>query len=133
MSFAESFVACMQNAGVDVHPDSVTEEGHFTEAVQYMKSWYDGLDAQTREAMDAATSTEEPVAYLLADANVAPGVPALLDHFDAAVGWSLSTLLDWCLHCIGEASQAGAGQPEQHEPAEPSGQADQAVQAVQAG
>src|SRR6266508_3434234 len=107
MSFADAFTECMQNAGVQVDSGCVTDEGYFTESVNYMKSWFDDLDQITKEAMDAATETSEPVSSLLAEANVAPGVPELLKHYDEAVGWPLSTLLDWTLHCISEASQAG--------------------------
>lgn len=109
MSFAESFAQCMQNAGVAIDPGAVTEESHFTEALNYVKSWFDDLDQVTKEALDAAT-TDDQASYLLAEANVAPGIPDLLNHFDAATGWPLSTLLEWCLHCVQEASTA-AGQP----------------------
>ena len=109
MSFAESFVECMSNAGVHVDASSVTDESHFTESVSYVQSWFNGLDQTTRDALDAAT-TNDNVAHLLAEANVAPGIPELLAHFDAALGWPLSTLLSWCQHCIGEASQANQAQ-----------------------
>jgi hypothetical protein len=109
MSFVESFVQCMQNAGVSVNEASVTEQSHFAASVDYLKQWVDSLDSVTKEALDAAT-TDDHASYLLADAQVAPGVPDLLRDFDNAVGWPLSTLLDWCVHCIQQAEhEAGAG------------------------
>ena len=85
MSFAESFVECMQNAGVQIDASSISDESYFTDSVGYVQSWFEGLDQTTRDALDAAT-TNDNVAYLLAEANVAPGIPELLNDFDAAVG-----------------------------------------------
>lgn len=104
MAFADAFVQCMQNAGVTVDAGVVTEQNHFTESLTYLQQWIGGLESDTKEALDAAT-TNDRAAYLLADANVAPGVPDLLHAFDAATGWPLSTLVDWCVHCAGEAAQ----------------------------
>jgi hypothetical protein len=106
MGFAESFAECMQGAGVHLEPDVVTEEGHFSEAVNYLKSWFDGLPQITREGLDDASAMADPVAAHLVTANVAAGIPDLMNAFDQAVGYPLSTLLDWCLHCIEQARQA---------------------------
>lgn len=113
MAFADAFVQCMQNAGVNIDSGAVTEENHFSDAVNYIQQWINSLDSDTKEALDAAT-TDDQASYLLAEANVAPGVPDLLNAFDSATGWPLSTLVDWCVHCIAEASQQGeSGQGEQ--------------------
>lgn len=104
MAFADAFVQCMQNAGVNIDAGAVTDESHFTESLNYLQQWINGLEGDTKEALDAAT-TDDQASYLLAEANVAPGIPDLLNAFDAATGWPLSTLVDWCVHCISEASQ----------------------------
>jgi hypothetical protein len=106
MAFAESFAECMQGAGVQVDPGAITEEGHFSEAVSYLKSWFDSLPQDTREGLDDASATADPVAAHLVTANVAAGIPDLMNAFDQAVGYPLSTLLEWCLHCIEQARQA---------------------------
>ena len=108
MAFAESFAECMQGAGVNVDPTVVTEEGHFSEAVNYLKSWFDALPQDTKEGLDDASATADRVATLLVTANVAGGIPDLMNAFDQAVGYPLSTLLDWCLHCIEQARQTTA-------------------------
>jgi hypothetical protein len=106
MGFAESFAECMQGAGVQVEPGVVTEEGHFCEAVNYLKSWFDGLPDNTKDGLDDASATADPVAAHLVTANVAAGIPDLMNAFDQAVGYPLSTLLHWCLHCIEQSRQA---------------------------
>jgi hypothetical protein len=107
MSFVESFVHCMSDAGVQVRAESVTDQSHFEPAVRYVASWLGGLEAVTKQAIDAA-STNDEVAYLLPDANIAPGLADLMADFDRAVGWPLSTLLQWCEHCATQAATATA-------------------------
>jgi hypothetical protein len=111
MAFAESFAECMQGAGIHVDPSAVTEEGHFSEAVNYLKSWLEALPQDTKEGLDDASATADPVAAYLVTANVAAGIPDLMNAFDQAVGYPLSTLLDWCMHCIEQARQATAAAP----------------------
>ena len=111
MVFADWFAECMQGAGVQIDPSVVTEEGHFSEAVNYLKSWFDALPEDTREGLDDASTTADPVAAYLVTANVAGGIPDLMNAFDLAVGYPLSTLLDWCLHCIDHARQAVTASP----------------------
>lgn len=108
-NFAQSFADCMQQAGVSVSASSVTEQSFFTDAVNYVKSWFDNLDSSARAALDAANAAgTEKVSGFLVDANIAPGIPDLMKNFDDASGWPISTLLDWCVHCIEQAAQASA-------------------------
>lgn len=108
MSFADDFVQCMSGAGATVQASSVTEQDHFTQAVQYIQTWLQGLDDYSREGYDAAT-TDNPVSNLLVSANVAPDLAGLMSDFDAMTGWPLSTLLQWCVHCAQQAAQGAVG------------------------
>lgn len=108
MAFADSFVECMQNAGVSsIDHSAVTDASHFVPAVQYLQQWFHGLEDSTRNAIDQI-ATNEALAQVLAHAevNVAPGLEQLLAHFDANVGWPLSTLIQWCVHCAEQAQSA---------------------------
>jgi len=107
MGFAESFVECMQGAGVSLDAGAVTDEASFGDAINYVKSWFDSLPAEAKDGLDDASTTGEPVAVYLVEANVAPSVPDLMKAFDAAAGVPLSTLLDWCVHCSQQATAAG--------------------------
>jgi hypothetical protein len=105
MSFAEKFIACMSEAGIRLdNTTTIDDPAYFGEAVNYVKTWFDGLEQNTREAFDAAGSTGEPVAIYFSDEQIAPGLPELMIDFDQNSGWPISTLLDWCLHCIEAAS-----------------------------
>jgi len=103
MAFADSFTQCMSEAGVSVNA-SVTDEDYFIQSIEYLQEWYNGLPSDTQEALDAAT-TNDRASYLLAEANVAPGIADLLDDFDNATGWPLSTLVQWCKHCADQSKQ----------------------------
>lgn len=105
-SFAERFMACMAEANIKLDQTTIEDASFFGDAVSYVKSWFDELDDKAKEVVDAATEIGEPVAVHLSEVNVAPGVPDLMADFDENPGWQLSTLLDWCLHCIDEAQQA---------------------------
>lgn len=108
MSFADDFVQCMSQAGATIRADSVTEQEHFTAAVQYIQSWLQGLDDYSREGFDAA-ATDNSVSNLLVDAGIAPDLGGLMADFDALTGWPLTTLLEWCVHCAQQAAE-GDGQ-----------------------
>ena len=107
MAFADSFAQCMNQAGVHMDASAVTDQQHFQQSINYLKEWFHGLDQTTQEALDAAT-TNDRASYLLAEAQVAPGIPDMLHQFDQATGWPLSTLIQWSEHCISQA--AGGGQ-----------------------
>ena len=109
MAFAESFVECMQASGVSVDAGAVTDESSFDESVKYVKSWLDGLDGQTKEGLDDASTNAEQVAGFLVEANVAPAIPDLMRAFDGSSGVPLSTFLDWCIHCIEQAKSGSEG------------------------
>lgn len=109
MGFAESFAECMQGAGMDVGAHVVTDEASFKDAVNYVKTWFEGLPQEAKEGLDDASATGEPVAVYLSQANIAPSVPDLMESFDKASGVPLSTLLDWCLHCSDQARAAVGG------------------------
>ena len=108
MAFINDFVQCMHDAGATIRPESVVDEAFFKQSVQYIKDWFDSLDELAREGFDAAT-TEAPLFSLLVDANVAPHLGDLMTDFDAMTGWPLSTLLQWCVHCIDQAAPAPVG------------------------
>jgi hypothetical protein len=110
MAFISDFVQCMHDAGATIRPESVVEEEFFKQSVQYIKDWFDNLDELAREGFDAATA-EAPVFSLLVDpnVNVAPHLADLMADFDAMTGWPLSTLLQWCVHCIEQAAPAPVG------------------------
>ncbi|HEY3868124.1 MAG TPA: hypothetical protein VGM10_07225 [Actinocrinis sp.] len=105
MSFADDFVHCMAEAGATIQVGSVTEQDHFTQAVAYIQTWLDSLDEYAREGYDAAT-TDHPVSAVLVEANIAPDLGGLMADFDAMTGWPLTTLLQWCTHCAGQAAQS---------------------------
>jgi hypothetical protein len=109
MAFAESFVECMQGSGVNVDAGAVSDESTLEESVKYVKSWLDGLDGTTKEAIDDASTNPEKVAELLVEANVAPAIPDLMKAFDGSSGVPLSTFLDWCIHCIEQAKSGTEG------------------------
>lgn len=106
MAYAEAFAECMQGSNVNVDPSAVEDPSTFGDAVKYIKSWLDSLDSETRQALDDASQHPERVAGYLVEANVAPGVPALMQAFDATSGMPLSTFIDWCIHCADQASQS---------------------------
>lgn len=106
MAYAESFSECMQGSSINVDPGVVGDPSNFGDAIVYVKSWLDGLDADNRQALDDASQYSERVAGFLVEANIAPAVPALMDAFDASSGMPLSTFLDWCVFCAEQASQS---------------------------
>jgi hypothetical protein len=115
MAFKESFVECMANAGIHVEPDAVTDEEHFDASVRYIKEWYDSLPTETKAGFEAISADEE-FAILLAEdeVGVASYLPDLMRCFDGAHGWPMSTLLEWCEHCVDAAKQAGDDQGGYH-------------------
>jgi hypothetical protein len=110
MAFINDFVQCMYDAGATIRPESVVEEEFFKQSVQYIQDWFNSLDELARAGFDAATE-EHPASSVLVDANIAPHLGDLMADFDAMTGWPLSTLLQWCEHCMEQAAQAPAGQP----------------------
>ncbi len=106
--FAEQFTSCMADAQIRLDETGIADAGYFSDAVRYVKSWFDGLDDRTQAAFDAAAQTGEPVAVHLVNNNVAPGLADLMADFDNNAGWPVSTLLDWCLHCLEIADQSQA-------------------------
>lgn len=106
MAYAEAFSECMQGSNVNIDPGSVGDPSYFGDAVKYIKSWLDGLDSDARQALDDASQHPERVAGFLVDANIAPGVPTLMEAFDATSGTPLSTFIDWCIYCADQASQS---------------------------
>jgi len=105
MAYADSFAECMRGGGIELDPSVVQDESSFGDAIAYIKSWYDELPSETREGLEDASTTGEPVAVFLVDANVAPSVPDLMQVFDAATQFPLSTLLDWCVYCDQQAKE----------------------------
>ena len=83
MAYADAFSECMQGSNITIDPSAVTDPSYFGDAVKYIKSWLDGLDSTAKQALDDASQHPEKVAGFLVDANIAPGVPALLEAFDA--------------------------------------------------
>ena len=106
MAYADAFSECMQGSNITVDPSVVTDPSYFGDAVKYIKSWLDGLESSAKQALDDASQYAERVAGYLVDANIAPGVPALLEAFDATSGTPLSTFVDWCVYCADQASQS---------------------------
>lgn len=62
MGFAESFAECMQGAQIQIDASAVTDEESFPEAINHVKTWFDGLPSDTKEGLDEASATGEPVA-----------------------------------------------------------------------
>ncbi len=106
MAYADAFSECMQGSNINIDPSVVTDPSYFGDAVKYIKSWLDSLDSDSRQALDDASQYAERVAGYLVDANVAPGVPTLMEAFDATSGTPLSTFVDWCVYCAEQAAQS---------------------------
>jgi hypothetical protein len=100
----------MSDQGITISPGSVIDPDTFDQALQYLKSWYDGLEPTFKQAADQLSAANSGPAAALGQVNVAPALPGLLADFDNAIGWPTSTLIDWCVYCVQQARQAATSQ-----------------------
>ena len=111
MAFADDFVSCMSGAGITIEPGAVPEQQTLQGVLDYVKQQVDALSAEDKEALDAATTDAGDASVYLAESDVGlvdSTYVDLLKAFDAAVGFPLSTLLEWCVYCL---QQAAASAP----------------------
>ena len=111
MAFADDFVSCMSGAGITIDPGAVPEQQTLQGVLDYVKQQIDALSSEDKEALDAATTDAGDSSVYLADSDVGLVDGAYIDllkAFDAAVGFPLSTLLEWCVYCVQQAASAPA-------------------------
>jgi hypothetical protein len=110
MAFADDFAACMGNAGIQMDPSVVPDAATLGPVLDYVKQYLQNLDPDVAAGLDAATNAD-PVSVGLADSDVGvvdPSYIGLLQAFDAAIGFPLSVCLQWCDHCLAQASSSGS-------------------------
>lgn len=108
--FAEDFATCMAGGGITVDAASIPDADTFTAVIAYANQYLQGLGPEIAAALDEA-SAAEPINTILADPGVNAIDPAylqLLQAFDAAQGMPLSTCLEWCSYCVGQAVESAA-------------------------
>jgi hypothetical protein len=108
MAFADEFATCMQGGGFNIDAGSVPDTGELSAAIEYLKNYIAGLGAEAAAALDEVTNSD-PMAVIFADGEVGAmnsTYVALLSAFDAVSGMPISTSIQWCEHCIQQASSA---------------------------
>jgi hypothetical protein len=112
MGFAESFVECMSGGGIQIDAGAVPQDANtFRSIVNYVQSavqefgdYHEDFDAATADAgSQVVMSLSHPEV-----GAIDPGYDGLLQAFDQASGFPLSTCLQWSTHCIEEAEAAAA-------------------------
>ena len=105
MGFIESFIECMQNAGVQGDLNSVgTDEQSVRSAVDKLKNTYGGVQGTDKEVVDAITKDLDGAAII-----EAAGAAEFKDVINASVGWTVADILQYCDQCLEQAAQAGEG------------------------
>jgi hypothetical protein len=110
MPFADDFSTCMSGAGITVDANIIPDADTFASVIEYVRNYHRSLDSDIAAALDAATASDD-AATILADPEVNaidPSYIPLLQAFDAASGMPLSTCLDWCEYCIGQARESSS-------------------------
>jgi hypothetical protein len=113
MAFADDFATCMGGAGIQLDPGTIPDAQTLQSVIQYIKDQVGGLDSETSAALDQATSDAGAATIGFTDSSVGivdPAYSAILQAFDAASPMPLSTALQWCDYCVG---QATASNPQQ--------------------
>jgi hypothetical protein len=100
----------MTNANIPVNAASVNVDGPTLQSVvTYLKQEIANF-GDYKGGLDEMTTPAEQSAIVLSHSEVGAVNSAyewLLHAFDAASGIPISTALDWCDHCIQQASAAG--------------------------
>ena len=110
MPFADDFSTCMSGAGITVDPNIIPDADTFASVIEYVRNYHRDLGTDIAAALDAATASDD-AATILADPEVNaidPSYIPLLQAFDAVSGMPLSTCLDWCEYCIGQARESAS-------------------------
>lgn len=110
MPFADDFSTCMSGAGITVDANIIPDADTFAAVIEYVRNYHRSLDNDIVAALDAATASDD-AATILADPEINaidPSYIPLLQAFDAASGMPLSTCLDWCEYCIGQARESSS-------------------------
>ena len=103
MAFADSFVQCLSQYSITLDAGSVPDGQTTQQALDYLWNWFSSLDQDSQAAIEAATHSHAASALL---DEVAPAITGLLAAFDAAVGQSLSQMVQAAHACAQQAAQA---------------------------
>jgi hypothetical protein len=110
MPFADDFATCMSGAGITVDANIIPDADTFASVIEYVRNYHRSLDSDTAAALDAATASDDAATFLAhPEVNaIDPSYISLLESFDQVSGMPLSTCLDWCEYCIGQARDSAS-------------------------
>ena len=110
MTFAESFVECMGGAGIKIDSASVpADKETFSSVIAYVQSTVQEFGDYSDDFDEATTDGGSLAVLALSDPDVGAidaSYDGLLQAFDAAAGFPLSTCLEWSVYCVDQAGQA---------------------------